>query len=57
MSWPQSSTYNKLGSMLLRIEQEFGLTPSSRSRVQVTPSGKAKDKKSRFFGGPKLAAG
>jgi P27 family predicted phage terminase small subunit len=33
--WPAVAQYHKLGAMLLRIEQEFGLTPSSRSRIQV----------------------
>jgi P27 family predicted phage terminase small subunit len=51
--WPQSVSYNKLAVMLLKIEQEFGLTPAARTRVRtsatngissVKPQGK-----SRFF--------
>ena len=29
--------YQKLGVMLLRLEQEFGMTPSARTRLRVEP--------------------
>lgn len=35
MPFPQAAVVNKLSIMLLRIEQEFGLTPASRSRLQI----------------------
>jgi P27 family predicted phage terminase small subunit len=58
MHWPQVSTYRTLSALLLKIEQEFGLTPASRSRIQIAPSEPQRNTKSRFFGnGPKLAAG
>lgn len=32
--FPQVSIASKLGALLTRLEQEFGLTPSSRTRIQ-----------------------
>lgn len=52
---PNVGTYEKLGRDLLRIEQEFGLTPAARTRVIASNGQKPKDNKARFFGGPKLA--
>jgi len=34
--WPQVAIANKLAIELRRIEQEFGLTPSARTRINVT---------------------
>ena len=52
MQWPQVAIAHKLAQQLTRIEQEFGMTPASRTRIQVDPhaSTKANDK-SRFFAG------
>ncbi len=33
--WPQVSISTKLAQQLTRLEQEFGMTPSARSRLQV----------------------
>ncbi len=49
--WPQVSIANKLAQQLTRLEQEFGLTPSARARLQLSPAKKeptAHDK-GRFF--------
>ena len=35
MQWPQVSIVNKIAILLLRLEQEFGLTPASRAAVKV----------------------
>ena len=35
MPWPQVAISHKLATLLTRLEQEFGLTPSARSRVSV----------------------
>lgn len=35
MPWPQVAIANKLSQSLTRLEQEFGLTPSSRTRIQT----------------------
>src|SRR4051794_12760174 len=35
MPFPQVSIANKLVQQLIRLEQEFGMTPSARSRIQV----------------------
>lgn len=49
-SWPQTNLYHKLGQMLGRLEAEFGLTPSSRTRVTVPESDGEEEKgKARFF--------
>ena len=37
-AFPQVATANKLGMLLTRMEAEFGMTPSARSRIQV-PAG------------------
>lgn len=34
--WPQVAIANKLAQQLTRLEQEFGMTPSARSRIQVS---------------------
>lgn len=49
--WPQVAIVNKLGAELLKIEQNFGMTPSSRASVQVAKPNETKAKgKGRFFG-------
>ena len=49
--WPQVSIANKLSMQLTKLEQEFGMTPSARTRIQVpTASGMEVDRaKSRYF--------
>ena len=47
--WPQVAIANKLAQQLTRLEAEFGMTPSARTRIHVThrpreradPTGKA----------------
>lgn len=49
---PASSAFVELGRRLTQMECEFGLTPSSRTRVQVPDEGKAsgnKDKAAKFL--------
>ena len=46
--YPHAQRYQKLTDQMLRLEQEFGLSPSSRASVRV-PGGKRSKKKSRFF--------
>ena len=36
--FPQISIANKLAGQLLRLEQEFGMTPSARSRIELSAS-------------------
>jgi phage terminase small subunit len=36
--------------MILRLEQEFGLTPSSRAGLQVKPSANEETAEKRYFG-------
>lgn len=52
MPFPQVAIANKLSATLRGLEQEFGMTPSARSRisVQVTPR-QTDERKARFFGG------
>ena len=33
--WPQVAIANKLAQQLTRLEQEFGMTPASRTRIQL----------------------
>lgn len=49
--WPQVSIAHKLAQLLTRLEQEFGLTPSARARLQMTPvaAEQPNHDKSRFF--------
>ena len=49
--FPQVSIANKLATELLRLEQEFGMTPSARTRIQVDvqPFTDDQSKKARFF--------
>jgi P27 family predicted phage terminase small subunit len=48
--WPQVAIASKLAHLLTRLEQEFGMTPSARTRIQVEPRTAEKtSEKSRFF--------
>ncbi len=51
MQWPQVAIAHKLAQQLTRLEQEFGLTPSARARIQCTPGnlGSTANAKSRYF--------
>ncbi len=63
MPFPQVSEAQKLSLALTRLEQEFGMTPSARSRIQVEgrvlpmteAEAKANEEMMAFFqgGGPK----
>ena len=48
--FPQATTYAEMHQMMLRIEQEFGLTPAARARLAVTPPTPiTTDTKERYF--------
>jgi P27 family predicted phage terminase small subunit len=47
--WPQVAIANKLAAQLTRMEAEFGLTPSSRARIQVPAKPVPCGDKARFF--------
>jgi len=48
--WPQVGIYHKLNQQLLRMEQEFGMTPSARAGLATTPHADTnRHGKSRFF--------
>lgn len=50
MQFPQVAIANKLAAQLTRLEQEFGMTPSARTRIQVPVAPPVRDpEKSRFF--------
>ena len=51
---------HKLAGLLLRMEQELGLTPSARSGIEVpgpalTPEDQRREEADRSFGGPPLS--
>ena len=46
--WPQVAIANKLAQQLTRLEQEFGLTPSARTRIHIDRSGEL-DEFERFL--------
>lgn len=49
--WPQVATANKLAMQLTRLEQEFGLTPAAKTRIQITKPARPSDPDAvRFFG-------
>lgn len=53
-AWPQVKIANQLATQLLRLEQEFGLTPAARSRISVEAVAPQTERKkdmgkSRFF--------
>ncbi len=47
--YPQVAVANNLTLNLLRIEQEFGLTPSARSRIQIDFPNEEVDELQRFI--------
>lgn len=52
MPYPQVAIANRLASQLLRLEQEFGLTPSARTRIYTNAAIEnpvVPDAKDRFF--------
>ena len=49
--WPQVGIYNKLADSLLRLEVQFGLTPSARAGLTVQKKQQSNDQAARFFGG------
>lgn len=49
IQWPQVSIFNNLATLLLRLEQEFGLTPASRSNITIQSGANNVGDKSRFF--------
>jgi P27 family predicted phage terminase small subunit len=55
MPFPQVAIYKSLTGLLMKLEQEFGLTPASRSRVHVQGQEEKPSPKRRFFD-PKSAA-
>ena len=46
--WPQVAIVQKLSLVLTRLEQEFGLTPSARTRIEIDPGFKPK-RQSDFY--------
>lgn len=51
--FPQVAIAHKLSALLTRFEQEFGMTPSARTRIQVEKGARpyCDPEKARFFGG------
>ncbi|MCP4249376.1 MAG: phage terminase small subunit P27 family [bacterium] len=48
--WPQVSIAAKLAQQLTRLEQEFGMTPSARARIQIQRSASERpNAKSKYF--------
>ena len=50
---PTAKLAGQLADRLLRLEQQLGLTPSSRQRIRQPAKNKTADTKARFFGGEK----
>lgn len=48
--YPQAIDYKHLLPMILRLEQEFGLTPSSRAGLSIKPSAGQQDAEAIYFG-------
>ena len=48
-STPAATMMTKLAASMLRIEQEFGLTPSSRSGIGATKADQPRDELADFF--------
>jgi P27 family predicted phage terminase small subunit len=51
--WPQVAIAKSLSTELLKIEQEFGMTPSARSRINIDPSSTAGGGQARQTAKPK----
>ncbi len=50
MPFPQVAIAHKLAAQLTRLEQEFGMTPSARTRISVPVAPRVRDpEKARFF--------
>ena len=49
--YPQVAIAHKLCQQLLRLEQEFGMTPAARTRIQVDSKCKAADEFDEFLDG------
>ena len=49
-TFPQAQAFKHLLTQLLRLEQEFGLTPSSRAGLSVAPRKTDEDLEARYFG-------
>lgn len=47
--YPEVAIVNKLSVLLLRLEQEYGLTPAARTRIRVDVPAAPDGGKSRFF--------
>jgi P27 family predicted phage terminase small subunit len=47
--FPQVAIAAKLAQQLTKLEQEFGMTPSARSRIQIDARTEAASGKARFF--------
>jgi len=55
MPFPQVAIAHRLAVNLARLEQEFGMTPSARTRIHVEPIRIPSDpSKARFFAGAAL---
>ena len=54
-AYPEVGMRERASQTMLRFEQEFGLTPSSRSRISANVKEEKQTNKSRFF--PRLSAG
>ena len=50
MQRPEVAIAHKLAMVLTRLEAEFGMTPSARTRISVTPPVAEVDEKDKFFG-------
>ena len=48
-TFPQSMQYKHLLPMLLRLEQEFGLTPASRAGLAINPERQSADLETVYF--------
>lgn len=46
---PEFGQMCKMATLLLKIEQEFGLTPAARARIVVDAPEQKPDNKNRFF--------
>lgn len=47
--YPQVALVNQLGAALLKMEQEFGLTPCSRPKIQMEKTQLENKSKAKFF--------